>query len=130
MPRFGSRSKSRLNTCDDRLQNLFKEVVKGFDCTVIEGHRGKEKQNEAYRKGNSKLKFPKGKHNKLPSIAVDVAPYPVDWTDRDRFHYFGGYVLVVAKKMRLNIRWGGDWDMDTQTKDNKFDDLVHFEIKE
>ena len=130
MPRFGSRSISRLNTGDDRLQNRFKEVVKGFDCTVIEGHRGKEKQNEAYRKGNSKLKFPKGKHNKMPSIAVDVAPYPVDWTDRDRFHYFGGYVLGIAKKMGLNIRWGGDWDMDTQTKDNKFDDLVHFEIKE
>ena len=29
----------------------------------------------------------------------------------------------------LKIRWGGDWDMDTQTKDNKFDDLVHFELK-
>ena len=130
MPRFGSRSKSRLSTCDDRLQDLFKQVVKGFDCTVIEGHRGKEKQNAAYAKGNSKLKYPKGKHNKMPSIAVDVAPYPVDWTDRDRFHYFGGYVLGVAKKMGLNIRWGGDWDMDTQTKDNKFDDLVHFEIKE
>jgi hypothetical protein len=29
----------------------------------------------------------------------------------------------------LKIRWGGDWDMYTKTKDNKFDDLVHFEIK-
>ena len=130
MPRFGSRSKSRLSTCDDRLQDLFKQVVKGFDCTVIEGHRGKEKQNAAYAKGNSKLKYPKGKLNKMPSIAVDVAPYPVDWSDRDRFHYFGGYVLGIAKQMGLNIRWGGDWDMDTQTKDNRFDDLVHFEIKE
>ena len=130
MPRFGSRSKSRLSTCDDRLQDLFKQVVKGFDCTVIEGHRGKEKQNAAYAKGNSKLKYPKGKHNKMPSIAVDVAPYPVDWSDRDRFHYFGGYVLGIAKQMGLNIRWGGDWDMVTQTKDNRFDDLVHFEINE
>jgi len=31
--------------------------------------------------------------------------------------------------MGLKIRWGGDWDMDTQTKDNKFDDLVHFELR-
>jgi len=31
--------------------------------------------------------------------------------------------------MGMKIRWGGDWDMDTQTKDNKFDDLVHFELK-
>jgi|TARA_R110002049_G_scaffold57810_1_gene158151 peptidoglycan L-alanyl-D-glutamate endopeptidase CwlK len=130
MPRFGTRSKSRLHTCDGRLIELFNKVVKEFDCTVIEGHRGKDAQNKAYNKGNSKLKFPNGKHNKSPSVAVDVAPYPIDWKDRDRFHYFGGYVLGIAKSLGLNIRWGGDWNQDTQTKDNKFDDLVHFEIKE
>ena len=60
MPRFSRRSLSRLETCDERLQKLFKEVVKHFDCTIIEGYRGKEKQNEAYNKGNSKVKFPNG----------------------------------------------------------------------
>ena len=129
MPRFSKRSLGRLETCDERLQELFKEVVKRFDCTIIESHRGEERQNEAYRKGNSKLNYPNGKHNKLPSIAVDVAPYPIDWSDRDRFHYFGGYVIGIAQQMGLNIRWGGDWDQDTKTKDNRFDDLVHFEIK-
>jgi len=129
MPRFSRRSKQRLNTCDERLQELFKEVVKGFDCTIIEGYRNKAKQNAAYNSGHSKVKYPNGKHNKTPSVAVDVAPYPIDWKDRDRFHYFGGYVLGIASKMGLKIRWGGDWDMDTQTKDNRFDDLVHFEIK-
>ena len=88
------------------------------------------KQDEAYNKGNSKVKFPNGKHNKSPSVAVDVAPYPINWRDRDRFHYFAGYVLGIASQMGIKIRWGGDWDMDTQTKDNNFDDLVHFEIKE
>ena len=130
MPRFSKRSLGRLETCDERLQELFKEVVKRFDCTIIEGHRGEEKQNAAYKKGNSKVKYPNGKHNKLPSIAVDVAPYPIDWSDRDRFNYFGGYVIGIAQQMGLNIRWGGDWDQDTKTKDNRFDDLVHFEIKE
>ena len=130
MPRFSTRSKSRLHTCDERLVDLFNEVVKGFDCTIIEGHRGKKAQNEAFNKGNSKVKYPNGKHNQSPSVAVDVAPYPIDWSDRDRFHYFSGYVLGIASQMGLKIRWGGDWDMDTKTKDNKFDDLVHFEIKE
>ena len=130
MPRFSTRSKSRLHTCDERLVDLFNEVVKGFDCTIIEGHRGKKAQNEAFNKGNSKVRFPNGKHNQSPSVAVDVAPYPIDWSDRDRFHYFSGYVLGIASQMGLKIRWGGDWDMDTKTKDNKFDDLVHFEIKE
>jgi|TARA_R100000656_G_scaffold113264_3_gene85572 hypothetical protein len=130
VPRFSSRSKRRLDTCDSKLEKLFKEVVKYFDCTILEGHRGKEAQNKAYNDGKSKVQYPNGKHNKRPSVAVDVAPYPIDWSDRDRFHYFGGFVLGVAKKMGMNIRWGGDWDMDTKTKDNKFDDLVHFEIKE
>ena len=129
MPRFSSKSKRKLDTCHESLQQLFSEVVKSFDCTVIEGHRGEKKQNEAYRKGNSKLKYPNGKHNKTPSIAVDVIPYPIDWKDRDRMHYFGGFVLGIAKKMGFKIRWGGDWDMDTHTKDNKFDELVHFEMK-
>ena len=130
MPRFSTKSRSKLHTCDNRLVDLFNEVVKGFDCTIIEGHRGKKAQNEAFNKGNSKVRFPNGKHNQSPSVAVDVAPYPIDWSDRDRFHYFSGYVLGIASQMGLKIRWGGDWDMDTKTKDNKFDDLVHFEIKE
>ena len=130
MPRFGSRSINRLKTCDQKLQELFYEVVKHFDCSIIEGNRGEERQNKAYADGKSKVKYPNGKHNKFPSVAVDVAPYPIDWSDRDRFHYFGGFVLGVAKQMGLKVRWGGDWDMDTQTKDNKFDDLVHFEIIE
>ena len=102
---------------------------KHFDCTILEGHRGKERQDKAYADGKSKVKYPDGKHNQFPSVAVDVAPYPIDWSDRDRFHYFGGFVLGVAKQMGMNIRWGGDWNQDTKTKDNKFDDLVHFEIK-
>jgi peptidoglycan L-alanyl-D-glutamate endopeptidase CwlK len=130
MPRFGKRSISRLKTCDQKLQELFYEVVKHFDCSIIEGNRGEERQNKAYADGKSKVKYPNGKHNKFPSVAVDVAPYPIDWSDRDRFHYFGGFVLGVAKQMGMNIRWGGDWNQDTETKDNKFDDLVHFEIKE
>ena len=129
MPRFGKRSISRLKTCDQKLQELFYEVVKHFDCSIIEGHRGEERQNKAFADGKSKVKYPNGKHNQNPSIAVDVAPYPIDWSDRDRFHYFGGFVLGVAKEMGMNIRWGGDWNQDTETKDNKFDDLVHFEIK-
>ena len=130
MPRFGSRSKKRLATCDDRLQDLFKEVVKHFDCSVIQGHRGKADQNKAFDEGRSKLRYPDGNHNAVPSKAVDVAPYPIDWSDRDRFHYFSGFVLGIASQMGLKIRWGGDWDRDTQVKDNKFDDLPHFEIRE
>ena len=130
MPRFSKKSLSKLETCDKRLQDLFLRVVQKFDCTIIEGHRSKDRQNKLFKEGKSKLKYPKGKHNAIPSKAVDVAPYPIDWNDRERFTYFAGYVVGIAYQMGLKIRWGGDWDMDTQVKDNNFDDLPHFEIRD
>ena len=130
MPKFSKKSKAKLNTCDKRLIELFNKVVKKFDCTIIEGHRSKDRQNKLFDEGKSKLQYPIGKHNATPSMAVDVAPYPIDWNDRERFTYFAGYVVGIAYQMGLKIRWGGDWDMDTQVKDNNFDDLPHFEIKE
>ena len=129
MPKFGSTSKKRLSTCEKDLQLLFKEVVRGFDCTIVCGYRGEKDQNEAYERGNSKVKYPHGRHNANPSRAVDVAPYPIDWSDRDRFNYFAGYVKGIASQMGIDVIWGGDWDNDTDLKDNSFDDLVHFELK-
>ena len=129
MARFGKRSRNNLNTCDKRLQDLFNEVVKHFDCSVLVGYRGRNEQNTAYESGHSKVKWPNGKHNKKPSFAVDVAPYPIDWEDRERFIYFGGFVKGCAYRMNIPLRWGGDWNSDTQLSDNKFDDLVHFEIR-
>jgi len=130
MPNFSKRSKDNLATCDVKLQNLFNEVINYFDCSVLCGHRGEKEQNEAFHAGRSKLKFPKSKHNSSPSQAVDVAPYPIDWEDKERFYYFAGMVKGIAQKMDIPIRWGGDWDSDTQVKDQTFFDLPHFELQE
>jgi hypothetical protein len=40
MPKFGRKSRNQLSTCHEDLQALFEEVVKYFDCSVLEGHRG------------------------------------------------------------------------------------------
>lgn len=130
MPSFSQRSRARLITCDKRLQDLFEEVVKGFDCIILQGHRGEEEQNRYYAEGKSKLKYPQSKHNKIPSLAVDVAPYPVNWSDKERFYYFAGYVKGIAQFLGIELRWGGDWDSDTHIHDQTFFDLPHFEINE
>ena len=130
MPRFGKTSKQRLATCDKRLQDVFNEVIKIIDCSVLEGHRGEERQNKLQEEGKSKVRYPKGRHNASPSNAVDVAPYPIDWNDRERFHLFAGFVLGVANRMGYTLRWGGDWNMNFQVKDNNFDDFPHFEIRD
>ena len=129
MPYFGRKSKERLNTCDSNLQKVFNEVIKHVDCSVLEGHREKDRQNKLFKEGKTKVKYPDGRHNRQPSSAVDVTPYPVDWKDRERQTLFAGFVIGVASQMDINIRWGGDWDQDFQVVDNRFDDFPHFELK-
>ena len=130
MPRFGRRSKERLATCDNRLQDVFNEVIKHVDCSVLEGQRDEERQNKLFDEGKTKVRFPDGRHNDSPSRAVDVTPYPVDWSDRERQTLFAGFVLGIARSMGIKLRWGGDWNMDFKVQDNKFDDFPHFEIRE
>tara|TARA_Y100000296_G_scaffold48644_1_gene55751 strand:+ start:3390 stop:3692 length:303 start_codon:yes stop_codon:yes gene_type:complete len=96
-----------------------------MDVTIIEGLRTKERQEELVSQGKSQTKF--SKH--IEGRAVDLAPYPIDWKDRERFHYMGGMVRGIGKQMGVDVRWGGDWDSDGEIKDNKFDDLVHVEIR-
>ena len=55
MPKFGRKSRASLATCDERLQKVFNEVVKTYDCTVTCGHRGEKDQNKAFDEGRSRL---------------------------------------------------------------------------
>lgn len=109
-----------------------KEAIKEFDFSVIEGHRGEAAQNAAYAKGLSKLRWPHGNHNHLPSLAVDIAPYPLDWSDKLkaqlRFAYLAGHVMSVAKRLGIPLRWGGDWNRNQDPRDESFLDLPHFEL--
>lgn len=129
MPKFSKSSLSKLETCHDDLQKVFKEVIKHVDCTIIEGHRGEERQNKLCDEGKSKVRFPNGRHNASPSCAVDVMAYPIDWDDRERNTLFAGYVIGLARGMGVTLRWGGDWDSDFNLKENFFDDHPHFELK-
>jgi len=125
MPKFGKRSKERLRGIDARLVSVLNELVKIMDVTIIEGLRSEQRQEKLLKEGSTKTKF--SKH--ITGKAVDLAPYPIDWEDRDRFHYMGGMIRGIAKQLNVPVRWGGDWDSDGETKDNRFDDLVHVEIK-
>ena len=135
MPKYSTRSKQRLSTCDERLQKVFNEVIKHVDCSILEGPRSKERQNKRYDEKRTKVKYPNGRHNSNPSKAVDVTPYPVKWEDRERQTFFAGFVLGIARSMGINLRWGGNWDMykengKWEVADNRFDDFPHFEIYE
>jgi len=126
MYKFGKRSRERLKGVDARLVNVLNELIKIMDVTIIEGLRSKERQEQLLAQGKTKTKY--SKH--IEGKAVDLAPYPINWEDREMFHYMGGMLRGLGQAMGVNIRWGGDWDSDGDINDNRFDDLVHVEIKD
>ena len=129
-PKFSNKSKEKLESCHPDLQKLFGEVIKNYDCTIIEGFRSNERQEELFHQGQSKLRAGKSKHNCNPSLAIDVVPYPIDWKDKIRFYHFVGYVKGIADQLNIKIRCGADWDNDNNLHDQTFFDLPHFELIE
>lgn len=127
--KFSNASQGRLDTCDKRLQDLFEAVIAaGHDCTIIEGHRNRETQDEYFRTGKSKLKWPDGKHCKIPSMAVDVMPYPIDWMNRAQHVAFAKVVFAKAEELGIKVRWGGNFDMDADWTNDQWIDRPHWEL--
>lgn len=135
MPKFSQESFSKLSTCHYDLQVLFFEVIKYFDCTILQGYRDEKDQDDDYEKHLTKLHYPNSKHNSKPAMAVDAIPYPINFSDEHLGLWFAGYVQGIAQllkdngKMSHGIRWGGAWDglgkLDTA---HQLSDRVHFEL--
>lgn len=111
-------SQEKLLTCHPNLQKIMNIVINHFDYTVIEGHRSNERQQELYAQGKSFVKV--SKHNSEPSMAIDIAPYPIDWNDTNRFKELAKLVKCTAEALNIPIIHGGDW--------NSFKDYPHFEL--
>lgn len=128
------RSRRAYDTLHPTLQRLVDEVRELFPVILVCGFRDREKQDMLYEAGKTKVKWPDSKHNttdhrgKPKSKAVDMYPSPINWGDRKRMTFLAGVTLGIAHCRRTRIRWGGDWDRDTELLDNVFDDPGHYEL--
>lgn len=140
MPYFGRGSKTKLHTCHQLLQSIALEVVSEFDCAVDYGYRNKILQDSLVERGVSKLYYPKSRHNKIPSMGIDLIPYingRKTWNERQAL-FFAGYVKAIGEAMtkawnnkfrtRFTFRLGADWDCDDNVNDQTFHDICHFEL--
>ena len=137
--RFGARSLARLSTCHPDLQRVMRHAIETapMDFTILCGHRNQADQDKAVAEGLSKTPWPTGKHNSLPSHAVDIAPLTadgkIDWTYESAFARLARHVLACAGELGVPLRWGGDWNRNGRTraegdKAETFVDLPHFEL--
>jgi len=144
------------NSCCEKLQAVITVVTSFINTTVIEGFRDKAKQDTAILKGASKTPWPNSKHNQKPSLAVDMLPYFTEgvhlrWQNKAdllkklksqdpetlellntilNLYHFAGIVKGVGMAQGTEIRWGGDWDGDLDFRDQDFDDVPHYEVKQ
>lgn len=129
--KFSNKSISKIDTCHPLIREWVYKAMEyqRFDITIIEGHRSDERQDELKRQNLSRLSGGQSKHNHFPSLAIDLLPSPTTkWEDIETFKRFGEFMIGVAAGLNMLVRWGGDWDMDGKTNDQKFNDYVHFEL--
>ncbi len=136
MPKFGKQSLDRLATCDERIQKVMNEAIKHIDFTILFGYRTPAEQFELFKQGRTLVgkewkvtgktvtqldgKTKMSNHNSNPSKAIDIAPYPIDWNNIQRFLDMAKVVKEAAKTVGVEITYGGDWKMK---------DYPHFEVK-
>ena len=119
---YSSRSREKLQTCHADLIVLMTEALADPECpsdiTILEGHRGEERQNQMVEEGKSQLPWPRSRHNTFPSMAVDVAPYVggISW-DWEHYYPLAAHIKDVWQRLLMDdkvsgqytLEWGGDW---------------------
>lgn len=129
---------SRLQTCHKDIQAVVLALVPEcpFRIQVIEGKRSLERQKELLKIKATKTLDSKHVTGDKPSNAVDLAPIiagEIHWQKSEFFIDFAKRFLKKADELHQagvitsKFRWGGDWNMNGRTDDEKFRDLVHFE---
>jgi len=136
MAKLSAISQERLSTCDERLINLVTMLNDRFPVRVMCGHRNKADQDAAIKAKVSKTPWPKSKHNKIPSMAVDLLPEKlvsgktIDWKNTKAFDEMANIAFECADRLGIHIRWGADWKMDGSKTEETFSDKPHIEIME
>ncbi|MGV6989641.1 M15 family metallopeptidase [Testudinibacter sp. P80/BLE/0925] len=124
--KFGTTSEIRLQGVHPDLVKVVRLALKKspVDFAVIEGKRSIQRQKQLFTAGNSKTM--RSRH--LTGHAVDLVPLPVDWNNKQAFNDLAAVMFEAAKELGVSIRWGGDWNENGRSDDERFYDGPHFEL--
>lgn len=126
--KFGAKSEARLVGVHPDLAEVMRRAiaVSPIDFAITEGVRTLERQKELLAKGATTTL--KSRH--LTGHAVDVAAFvggELRW-DARLYHEIKRVVFEEAAKLKVPIRWGGDWNCNGDSNDETFFDGPHFEL--
>lgn len=135
---FGRKSNEKLITGCEEIQILATRALKlsPYDFTLIWVWRGEEVQDGLFKTGASQKKFPDSKHNFMvddrpSSHALDFGPWvngTIPWDDIPIFAVIAGCFYAAGQQSGIKVRWGGDWNGNGSSKDQKLMDYGHIEV--
>ena len=104
----------RLAQVHPDLRALVLDVSTSTDVVVVQGARSLEDEERAIAYGKSALRDPAASKHVLTSTrtlaeAVDVAPFPVEWSNIPRFYSLASLMFARASALSVNLTWGGHW---------------------
>ena len=140
MNTLNKRSLDNLQGVHPYLIKVLEEAIKEcpIEFTITEGVRTLERQKEYYSWGRMKPNPNTGKMTTITSCdginkksnhqvksdgygyAVDLYANPINVNDTVNIKVVADHIKKIAKRLNINIEWGGDWKMK---------DLPHFEVK-
>lgn len=107
------------------------------DFMVLEGVRTQVRQNQLYAQGRTApgtiVTWTKTS-NHFRNVksgyghAVDLVPFPVNWSDLKKFDAVARAMFAAADELGIPIRWGADWDRDGKWRERGESDSPHFEL--
>lgn len=117
---FGAKSSERLAKVHPDLQRVFNEAIKNspLDFSITEGLRTRERQQELFSAGKSQTMNSRHLTGKAVDIAV-LVDGAITW-DFAKYQIVASHIKKVAKELKIDIVWGGDWQ--------SFKDGPHFEL--
>jgi peptidoglycan L-alanyl-D-glutamate endopeptidase CwlK len=140
MYKLSNASASKLEGVHPRLAAVVKRAIEltTQDFIVVCGLRTLEEQEELYSQGRTKpgkivTWTLNSRHLPAPDgfgRAVDLVPYPIDWSTPSKFDSIAKAMAEAAKELKTTIRWGADWDCDGIPRERGESDSPHFELSE
>ena len=121
-----------------KVYNVSTKILAPAKMLVVTGPRSKKDQELAVKKGNSQTLD--SKHNRMPSMAIDVAPLykgAIPWKDHKQFSHMSGISKAVCEilynmgEITHKCRRGDDWSMDGMVgRNTTLYDPGHWELLE
>lgn len=117
--------RERYNSLHPKLQKIYDDLllqceklrsqqVIDWEPLIVSAHRGKEAQDDAFRRKTTQVRWPNSAHNQIVSLAVDIQGMRggqlIQGQEAIRIcEHIAKLMFTIASRHGIGIRWGGNF---------------------